>query len=93
MAYKPRALAIDLASAGTAQQISSSTLIVHRADFSVPNANTGVMYIGGSDIDSTHRRTLEKGETFSMFNVDLSTVYFDGANTSDDLQVVYYLPA
>lgn len=93
MAFKPRALALNLTSAGTPQQVSSTSVVTHRADFRVPNANTGVMYLGGSDQDSTHQITIEKGETFTLFHVDLSTVYFDGANTNDDLQLIYYLPA
>jgi hypothetical protein len=91
---------VNLTSAGTAEAIGSGLFkdVVLVAD---PAKNTGTLYIGGPDVDSTNGIPLAAGEKLAMnalFNdsrspdlqYDLSTIYVDGDTTNDDLRIITF---
>lgn len=90
---------INLTAAGTAQQLSSSELLVDGFVVQGRVGNTGNIFVGDSTVSSTDFAIeLDAGETHKFdasefakgdAQVDLSTIYFDGGTTDDDI-VVYY---
>ena len=92
---------INLTSAGTAQAIGASGELYKDVVLVADPANTGTLYIGGSDVDSTNGIPLEAGEKISLNALfsdsrspdllyDLSTIYVDGTTTDDDLRVITF---
>lgn len=82
----------DVASAGTAlildatnYELSSLMIIAH-------NDNTGQIYYGGSDVDSSTQRGLDAGESIvlgmSRTPIVLNTVYIDAGTTNDGVDFV-----
>jgi hypothetical protein len=91
--------ALNLDSAGTAQQLSSTSIHVESIIITAATGNTGIIYIGDSNVASnrfaleldagiagTIDAPLAKGG--SDF-IDLAEVYFDGDTTGDDINVSY----
>ena len=90
---------VNLTSAGTAQAIGTGLYkdVVLVAD----PANTGTLYIGGPDVDSTNGYPLAAGEKIALnalFNdsrspdllYDLAQIYVDGDTTNDDLRIITF---
>lgn len=90
---------VNLTSAGTAQQISTSTIPAEVVVISAPSANSGSIYIGDSNVASNRylavlspgqRMSIEAGnESGGTDMLDLAEIYFDGDTTNDDIQVGY----
>lgn len=89
---------INLTSAGTAQQISTSSLICQTVVINAAEANTGPIYVGDSNVASNrYMYKLSPGESCTITgdnlvgaqDLDLSEIYFDGGTTDDDIQVGY----
>ncbi|MGH8743847.1 MAG: hypothetical protein ACREUY_06160 [Burkholderiales bacterium] len=61
------------------------------------STNSGSIYIGGSDVDSTHAILLAAGASLTLEApagkvdpfIDLTAVYYDGATTADKINVFY----
>ena len=91
--------ALNLDSAGTAQALSSTSILCEAVIITAATGNTGTIYIGDSNVAS-NRFALEldagiagtidsptaKGGS-DMF--DLKDIYFDGGTTGDDINVAY----
>ena len=79
--------------AGTAQRIAAAGTEAELIEICAKKgttANTGVVYVGGSDVDSTNGRTLAAGETCLMYppGRDCGNVYIDAANNDDGVEVL-----
>lgn len=87
----------NLTSAGTAQALGTGKYkdVVLQAD----PANVGTLYIGDENVDSTNGYALTAGSAISLNALfsdsrtpdmlwDLSTLYFDGTDTNDDLRII-----
>ena len=92
----------SLASAGTAQQIISTALESRTVIIYAAKTNTGAVYLGDSNANAKAGTgiNLAAGEAYAIEGalingthdmIDLSSIYFDGANSNDKL-VVHYLP-
>jgi len=100
MPAKMKTLAVvTVASAGTAEQITSaaipSTGIIVQAD----TANTGLIYVGDSTVDSSNGLELEAGETFSITaeeigrsndEIILNDVFIDAQIDGDSARVQFF---
>lgn len=101
MGITPVTLNINVDSAGTAEQISSDTSILPSSIlFVAPRANTGNIYIGLSDVDSSDFiYELAPGDSAQISadghgkgrasGLQLSNFYVDAATTNDDCNVTY----
>lgn len=77
--------------AGTAVPLSSSTSI-REVIVQAKRANTGVIYVGGSSVDSTRGRVLVPGQASEIISIDnLSKVYVDADNNGEG--VTWYFTA
>ena len=86
---------VTVGMAGTAVNFTTADIPIKRCYFRAPTANTGDVYLGGSDVSSTVMgRLLEPGESFEVdFTDDLDSVvgrwgnlnefYLDAANAND----------
>lgn len=70
-------------SAGTAQAIGSSQAILSGVTVKALSGNTGVVYVGGSGVDSTNGFELSSGQQVFVEVDNVATVYVDAA-TNDD---------
>jgi len=90
---------LNLASAGTAQALSASSIEAAVVIFTAKTGNGGLIYIGDSDVSATEAAIeLAAGETYELRGVEvgagpasfnLADIYFDGGTTNDDLHVGY----
>lgn len=88
---------VTVPTAGTAVPVSSTQLTCTGVEFYVPSTNTGVIYIGGSNVDNTMRPIAKTGSwsppdtalsgTSGMY--DLSQIYVTSANNNDTVIVTY----
>lgn len=93
--------AINLDSAGTAQRISSSSIVCQSIAIHPAAANSGTIYIGDSNVSSTrYFAKIDPGGLPAVIvgdavanggagDLDLRDLYFDGSNTGDDIVVGY----
>lgn len=94
-------ITVTVTTAGTAVPIMTSTN-PHRFQkvfkVYVPTTNTGVMYVGSADVDSTwdpiakgakEAFTTDDAEWANGLAFDLSKIYVDSANNGDVLIVVF----
>jgi len=76
-----------VSSAGTAVQLSAAPEAVRRISVTAQSGNTGDIYLGKSDVDSTNGKTLSPGESvtldFSPGTEPLDTFYVDAATNGD----------
>lgn len=90
----------NLTASGTAQVvISSDDLQIVFIQIKAKPSNAGDIYFGVSDVSSSNKWTLKPGEETSIdfdpqgkgTSISQSLLFFDGANTNDDLewQVLY----
>lgn len=68
--------------AGTRVQLSAASAAVHQLDVTALSGNTGQIVVGGSTVVAASGATrsgtpLSAGDTFTVYDVDLSTVYLD----------------
>lgn len=88
-------LSVTVASAGTAQPLSLTSLGALSATIRAKPGNTGRVFLGGSTVGNT-LGGLEPGAAFPLFadypmhsGIDLSTVYANAATTGDGFDVWY----
>jgi hypothetical protein len=96
MASPLESFTVNLTSAGSAQQISTTSIRAKSYIFRPRAGNVGLLYIGNSSVDNTVAPVAQgdainwKGNQGEV--VDLEEFYFDGGTTNDDLDV-WYEPA
>jgi hypothetical protein len=99
-AWKLTTLAqINLTSAGTRQAISATPLLSPCVIVSAAHANSGNIYVGDASVSATRYAAVLAAKSSYTFtgpdingctrDIDLSTIYIDGATTNDDVQVAY----
>jgi hypothetical protein len=100
MALKPVTPArVVVSLAGTAVALSSTQLLVKNVVVQAENGNTGLIYLGGSDVDSTNGYELSAGLGIALADlqsdigkgdyIDLAQVYVDAATNADAIRVLY----
>lgn len=90
---------LNLASAGTRQQLTSTSTLAQTVILNAKTGNTGLIYVGDSTVSATKAAfELAAGEMVVIHmpvisggncDTDLSKWYFDGGTTNDDLLVGY----
>lgn len=89
-----------VASAGTAEQLVSTSVNTTCVWVEALPSNSGKVYIGGSTVSSTRGMSLDPEESFQYFatrkdnaerllEFDLSSIYIDAANSSDGIKYFY----
>lgn len=63
--------------AGSAVALAASTTLTHSVTIRALHANTNMIYVGDSSVDSTNGYVLDAGETVTLQIANLSTVYID----------------
>jgi len=86
---------VDIPSAGTAVQLSNTTKLVLWIKFTAPAANSGLTYVGISDVSATNGypltaaggvdATLELNFEANGGSVLMNTLYVDAATNGDDV--------
>lgn len=91
---------LNLTSAGTGQQFSTSTQRVLSIIFKARSGNTGNIYIGSSTVAAAVGLELLPGEEITLpisdsvqetgkpHTIPLSDFYFDGGTTNDDVDFI-----
>ena len=91
MADSAKALVLTIAIAGTPTQVSSSLTSIGRVRVRNPYSNTGRVYVGGSDLDATHRFSLQVGEVLDIFNIDLTGLYVTVEMNNETVELLWYI--
>ena len=78
----------DVASAGTAEALSSSQKCNWVA-VSAKSTNTGNIYVGGSTIDSTRGIPLAVSESISIPASNIASVYIDADTNGEGVTFMY----
>lgn len=72
---------------GTAVALQSAVQIVHQVDITAETDNTGIIVVGSSGVVASLATRkgvpLNAGDTYTMFDVDLSQVYLDTTVNTD----------
>lgn len=98
---------VNVAAAGTAVPLSSSTLWAFGLQMTASSANAGVMYLGDENVAAANGREVAAGASVdfsdllgsvrngesaqSLVKVDLSQVYVDAANADEDMTFSYFV--
>ena len=90
---------ITVAAAGTAQPLSATKLIASSVIIQADHDNTGLIYVGDEDVDSTHTlAVLEAGDALEIDSelfdgngqqYNLGQIYVDASVSSDKVRVGY----
>ncbi|NIR31662.1 MAG: hypothetical protein GWN84_20590 [Gammaproteobacteria bacterium] len=76
-----------VATAGTAVTlVGASTIVKSGVRIKARKGNTGTVYIGDSNVDSTNGYPLEPGESEFVEIEDLQSIYIDADNNSDGVR-------
>lgn len=90
--------AITLATPGTRQRISASSLAVTALIIQADPDNTGIMYVGDSSVSSSNGTRLEPGFGLSIdcntdprigTDIDMFDIFVDGSSGGDKVYVSY----
>lgn len=91
--------AVNLDSAGTAEQLSASSVYARSVTVTSHPDNSGRIWVGDSDVAVNRGVPIEPGEDVVITPehlglnrealLDISDLYFDGATTGDDALVTY----
>ena len=89
----------NLTSAGTAQALTTTATICQSVLIVAKSTNAGSVYVGDSTVDSTNTFPIAAGESYRIEapqapgggadDMDLSTIFWDGGTTNDDIFVIY----
>jgi hypothetical protein len=94
---------VNVATAGTRVQLSSTTIWAEWVQIIASTANAGAVYIGGSNVaaangfplsNASPNNRVDLGQIFmdgSNESWDLSKIYIDAANNDEDVFVIYSL--
>ncbi len=66
---------MDVTTAATAEQLSSTSIIVTSFSVCAKSANTGYVYVGGADVDSTNTKRMSSGECVAFLPQDSQPRY------------------
>jgi len=90
--------AVAVATPGTAVQLSTTDLWVTKLAFQpgkVTGANTGNVYLGGSDVDKTSNRCIQIANSVALTefptsgSLNLAELYVDADTAADGLRIYY----
>lgn len=89
----------NLTSAGTAQRISSTSILCQYVKITALAANTGATYVGSSAVTSANSAPIAAGASVEFYapqapgggadDMDLKEIYWDSATTGNDIVVTY----
>lgn len=91
MADTPKALVITVAAAGTATQVDTIYVSVGRVIVRNPYSNTGKAYLGGPDLDATHRISLQVGEERLLTGIDLTKLYVTTEINGETVEILWFV--
>jgi hypothetical protein len=79
---------VAVSSAGTAVQLETAKTVWNMVTIIAKSGNSGRIFIGGSDVDSSTGRGLSAGDSISIepgksHHVDLSAIYIDASSSAD----------
>lgn len=99
MAYKLRTSSVvTVASAGTAQPLSATSVLATDIIIMADHANGGRIFVGDSTVSSTTGQFLAAGESLTISTAtvrgtaddfDLADIYVDAATNGDKARVAY----
>jgi len=89
-----KTLTKTVSSAGTAEALSSSTLLASSFIIRAMEDNTGAVYVGDSTVDNTSgklepRASISFGGNANIGLADLASIYVDAGNNDDGVDVWY----
>jgi len=79
----------DVTASGTAESLVSVSTPCQAVDVSAKRTNTGIIYVGGSDVSSSNGRWLYPGDSISLDVMDVNAVYLDAATTGEGVTYLY----
>jgi hypothetical protein len=102
MAVKYKGLGyVVVSSAGTPVQLSASSIYTPGVLIQAATTNTGIIYVGGSDLDATHRgNEIPPGAALEITGpkiggteeeFDISSIKIDAATSGDKVAVSYFI--
>lgn len=74
--------------AGTAVALGESTTLTSGVRIKANSDNTGVIYVGASDVDSTTGFVLAAGEELFVEIADLADVFIDAGTSADGVSYI-----
>lgn len=74
--------------AGTAEALGTSTTLTSGVRIKANSDNTGVIYVGASDVDSTTGFVLAAGEELFVEIADLADVFIDAGTSADGVSYI-----
>jgi len=77
-----------VSSHGTAEALASSQVLLKGVRIKALPGNAGYVYVGTSDVDSTHGFVLDAGEEVFIDAANLATVYVDSDQDGDGVSYV-----
>jgi hypothetical protein len=78
----------DVAAAGTAEALAASQALMHGVTVRAKTDNTGIIYVGDSDVDSTNGFELEAGESILIYTDNLANVYIDASVNEEGVSYI-----
>lgn len=96
-----KSIKVNVATAGTAVPLSATQVLSESVWVIASTANTGDVYVGGSDVDSDTGFVLDNAAPNNRLDLsqilsrgtnecwDLSKIYIDAANSDEDVFVLY----
>ena len=82
----------SVTTAGTAVQLSDTTVVCFYVLITAKPANTGNIYIGGENVASTRGIICFPGQTMRIDIDDLSKIYIDSAEDGEGVVYTYVAP-
>lgn len=90
----------NLTSAGTAQPLSTTSILCQSILIVAKSTNAGNVYVGDSGVTSLNAFPIAAGESYRIEapaapgggadTMDLKDIYWDGGTTNDDIFVMYF---
>lgn len=80
---------VTVTTPGTAEPLAEEETPLYRCVFiRALSTNTGIVYVGGEDVDSDSGHELEVGDLIAVEVADLSTVYVDAAEAGEGVSFI-----
>lgn len=92
----------NVTTAGTRVALSATSLVVREFEVQAKTTNTGIIYLGASDVASSNGRQLTAGDSWAMaslvqddkestpnITIDLANVYIDSSVDGEGVIVTY----
>jgi len=96
--YKVKQFTKTVASAGTAEPLSATDLFSYSIEIAALDTNTGKVYVGDSDVDSTTAAGLDAGKAITMsgplingnqYEIRVDQIYVDAATNGEGVSITY----